>query len=148
MYNLKTININPVGDGCSYLFVDGKYVTGGDDYHDKIDEQIEGIKTFLDKMEFEYSYESIKIESEHWVVNAELMNESPDGKDFQEFFDHLHTKLEEYDAIYVRDDSLNALYEHDSEDVETVDKVVDIPRECDDDGDDEEGIDDYIPSNY
>lgn len=59
---LTKITLNPSGDGYYILFVDGVIFSKGDDYHNKMNDRIDGILDFLRFLKMEFSFEHIKLD--------------------------------------------------------------------------------------
>jgi hypothetical protein len=55
MKTLTYIQLDPDGDSYDIIAVDNLIIEYGDDYHDKIYHQFEGIKTFLKSQKIEFT---------------------------------------------------------------------------------------------
>ncbi len=62
MTKLTYIKLEPSSDGYDILFANEKLLIQGDDYHDKISYQWEGIQAYLDEFDSDYTVEEIELE--------------------------------------------------------------------------------------
>lgn len=64
---LVSVYFGGYGDGSTGLYINGELIREGDEYHDKIDQVIEGFTECLDFLKVEYEY-STKMASEDLVT--------------------------------------------------------------------------------
>jgi len=62
MRKITLIDIHPSGDGYQLIFIDGELFMQGDDYHDKILDNLVGIKNYLNFCGEPYEEESCELE--------------------------------------------------------------------------------------
>lgn len=86
------VKINPEGDGTSALYVNGRMVEGGDEYHNKISARIEGWLSCLTFMGWPGNYQSVCLSGDDPRAYAIMCN-LPDS--FEELpFDRMTTSKE------------------------------------------------------
>jgi len=62
MKTLTRIEVNPSGDGYLSIFLNGNLLIHGDDYHDKIRDQYNGIKAYLEHVGEKFKEEKIALD--------------------------------------------------------------------------------------
>lgn len=63
------LEIAPFGDGVTYLYLDGKLITSGDEYHDSINTYIDGYVDAYKTLVKDVEVENIAFEKEEWIYD-------------------------------------------------------------------------------